>query len=90
MRTMHDPAFADWLRERRQRIEDVLESCLPSTDAPSPRLASAMRYATLGDGKRVRPLLAYAASELTGADPGRRRFARRRGGIDPRVLAGPR
>ena len=26
-----------------------------------------MRYATLGDGKRVRPLLAYAASELTGA-----------------------
>ena len=64
---MHDPAFADWLRERRQRIEDVLESCLPSTDAPSPRLASAMRYATLGDGKRVRPLLTYAASELTGA-----------------------
>ncbi len=30
-----------------------------------------MRYATLGGGKRVRPLLAYAASELTGADPAR-------------------
>ena len=31
-------------------------------------LASAMRYATLGGGKRMRPLLAYAAAELTGAD----------------------
>jgi farnesyl diphosphate synthase len=28
-----------------------------------------MRYATLGGGKRMRPLLAYAAGELTGADP---------------------
>jgi farnesyl diphosphate synthase len=30
-----------------------------------------MRYAVLGGGKRVRPLLAYAAGELTGADPDR-------------------
>ncbi len=68
---MHDDlAFAVWSRERQQRIEDVLESLLAlRRDAPSPRLASAMRYATLGGGKRVRPLLAYAASELTGADP---------------------
>ena len=29
-----------------------------------------MRYATLGGGKRIRPLLAYAAGEATGADPG--------------------
>ena len=30
-----------------------------------------MRYATLGDGKRVRPLLAFAAGELVGADEAR-------------------
>jgi len=28
-----------------------------------------MRYAALGGGKRVRPLLAYAAGEVAGADP---------------------
>jgi farnesyl diphosphate synthase len=42
---------------------------LPPADAAAARLAAAMRYATLGGGKRVRPLLAYAAAELTGADP---------------------
>lgn len=30
-----------------------------------------MRYATLGGGKRARPLLAFAAGELAGADPER-------------------
>jgi len=63
-------AFAAWSRERQQRLEDVLEAVLPGADAPASRLASAMRYATLGGGKRVRPLLAYAASEVAGADPG--------------------
>jgi farnesyl diphosphate synthase len=33
------------------------------------RLHDAMRYSTLGGGKRVRPLLAYAAGEATGAPP---------------------
>jgi len=32
------------------------------------RLHQAMRYAALGGGKRVRPLLAFAAGEMTGAD----------------------
>ncbi|MBS0321248.1 MAG: polyprenyl synthetase family protein [Proteobacteria bacterium] len=32
-------------------------------------LADAMRYAALGGGKRMRPLLAYAAGECVGADP---------------------
>ena len=62
-------AFAAWSRERQQRIEGVLQSVLPALDAPASRLASAMHYATLGGGKRVRPLLVYAASEVAGADP---------------------
>ena len=54
------------------------------------RSHEAMRYAALGGGKRVRPLLAYAAGELAGADPARRRCAGRRGRADPRVFAGAR
>jgi farnesyl diphosphate synthase len=68
---MRNGAFAVWSRERQQRIEEVLERVLPPAEGPASRLAAAMRYATLGGGKRVRPLLAYAASEMTGADAGR-------------------
>jgi farnesyl diphosphate synthase len=62
-------AFAQWSRERAQRVESVLERALPGESEPPARLHAAMRYATLGGGKRMRPLLAYAAGELTGADP---------------------
>ena len=63
--------FAAWSRERQQRIEGVLARVLPPAAGPAARLAEAMRYATLGGGKRMRPLLAYAASEITGADAAR-------------------
>ena len=65
----NDCTFAVWSRERQQRIESVLERVLPEENVPAQRLAKAMRYATLGGGKRVRPLLVYAAAELSGADP---------------------
>ena len=69
---MHsDVPFAIWSRERQTRIEGVLDRALPVPDGPQHRLLAAMRYATLGGGKRVRPLLAYAAGELTAADPAR-------------------
>jgi farnesyl diphosphate synthase len=55
-----------WSRERQQRVEDVLGRAL--ADEPG-RLGEAMRYAALGGGKRVRPLLAYAAGEVAFADP---------------------
>ena len=65
-----DLAFAVWSRERQQRIEAVLASLLAPDVADGPsRLLSAMRYSTLGGGKRMRPLLAYAAAELTGGTP---------------------
>ena len=58
-----DLAFAVWSRERQQRIEAVLESLLAPADGAAPsRLLSAMRHSTLGGGKRMRPLLAYAAA----------------------------
>ncbi len=63
-----DVDWAVWSAERQRRIEHVLEQALPPPAPPAPRLAEAMRYATLGGGKRIRPLLAYAAGEVTGAD----------------------
>ena len=56
-----------WSRERQRRIEDVLLRAL--ADEPA-RLGEAMRYAVLDGGKRVRPLLAYAAGEVVAAEPG--------------------
>jgi len=49
------------------RVEAALERALPVRDQPPTRLHEAMRYAVLGGGKRVRPLLAFAAGEAAGA-----------------------
>ena len=44
---------------------------LPAPDIAPQRLHQALRYAVLEGGKRVRPLLAFAAGELANADPER-------------------
>ncbi|HUX24702.1 MAG TPA: farnesyl diphosphate synthase [Burkholderiales bacterium] len=53
------------------RMEAALQRFLPASATVPERLHRAMRYAVLGTGKRVRPLLAFAAGELTQADPAR-------------------
>jgi farnesyl diphosphate synthase len=64
-----DLAFPVWCGERQRRIEHVLDALLADA-APGPAsLVAAMRYAVLGGGKRIRPLLAYAAGETVDADP---------------------
>jgi farnesyl diphosphate synthase len=60
--------FADWMAATQARVEAALAHHLPGSDCIPHRLHDAMRYATLGGGKRVRPLLAFAAGELTGAN----------------------
>jgi farnesyl diphosphate synthase len=59
--------FQDWAKSRQANIESVLQILLPAADIAPERLHDAMRYAVLGGGKRVRPLLAFAAGDLTGA-----------------------
>ncbi|MDR5784032.1 polyprenyl synthetase family protein [Caballeronia sp. LZ065] len=59
--------FEQWMRATLDRVETALEHYLPGTDVAPARLHEAMRYAVLGGGKRVRPLLVHAAGELTGA-----------------------
>ncbi|MBU6272239.1 MAG: polyprenyl synthetase family protein [Betaproteobacteria bacterium] len=60
-------SFTDWSARRCDQIERALHALLPPADAVPARLHEAMRYAVLGGGKRVRPLLVYAAGELVGA-----------------------
>jgi len=57
----------DWMSERLARFERAAERQLPPATQPPQRLHEAIRYAVLQGGKRVRPLLAYAAGELSGA-----------------------
>ena len=59
--------FEDWVRIHGQRTELALENLLNAADINPARLHEAMRYAAQGGGKRIRPLLVYAAGEL-GAD----------------------
>ena len=60
-------SFEHWLASRGQRTEQALERVLPPASAHPARLHEAMRYAVLGGGKRVRPLLVHAAGEAGGA-----------------------
>ncbi len=53
------------------RVERALDRALPPAGEAPRRLHDAMRYAVLGGGKRVRPLLAFAAGETAGAAPER-------------------
>jgi farnesyl diphosphate synthase len=60
--------FQSWVHTRQSRMESTLQQVLPAADIAPQRLHQAMRYAVLGGGKRVRPLLAFAAGEIARAD----------------------
>jgi farnesyl diphosphate synthase len=63
--------FAAWMGSIQTRVEGALARSLPGPQHAPARLHQAMRYAALEGGKRVRPLLTFAAGELVGADPAR-------------------
>ena len=50
----------------RRAIEAALDAALPTASALSPELIDALRYATLGAGKRLRPALVCATSSALG------------------------
>src|SRR5689334_2717524 len=66
-----EPDFQAWMGDVQARMESALARLLPAAQARPARLHEAMRYAVLEGGKRVRPLLAFAAGEAVGA-PGER------------------
>ncbi len=55
------------LQHHARRVEQALDKLLPAQDASPARLHAAMRYASLGPGKRVRPFLVYATGHMLGA-----------------------
>ena len=60
----HTHSFEDWVRAHGQLAELALDKLLDPAGANPARLHEAMRYAAQGGGKRIRPLLVYAAGEL--------------------------
>ena len=56
--------FQEWLSNHSERVERALDALLDSAQTTPNRLHEAMRYAAQGGGKRIRPLLVYAAGSL--------------------------
>jgi geranylgeranyl diphosphate synthase, type II len=58
----------DYLADRRALVDRTLDRELRAPSTPPAVIHEAMRYAVLGGGKRVRPILALAAAEACGAE----------------------
>ena len=63
---MTSPTFAQRLAQWQARVEIEMDRRLPTAAMAPQRLHEAMRYAVLGGGKRVRPVLVYATGETLG------------------------
>lgn len=50
----------------RSRVETALDRALPAPGIHPPKLHQALRYAVLGGGKRLRPVLVYGAAQAVG------------------------
>ncbi|MBO6765217.1 polyprenyl synthetase family protein [Maricaulis sp.] len=61
-------SFEQRLNEAADRVTVALDALLPRAEGPEAHLNSAMRYAALGPGKRLRPFLAVEAGRLVNAD----------------------
>ncbi len=54
------------LQEYQSCVETALDKWLPTNDIQPEHLHEAMRYAVLSEGKRIRPVLVYAAGQVFG------------------------
>ena len=64
---MFETDFQAWMGAVQARMETALARLLPAAHLAPAKLHEAMRYAALEGGKRVRPLLAFAAGEVSNA-----------------------
>ncbi|MGV6806413.1 MAG: polyprenyl synthetase family protein [bacterium] len=60
------PLLDDFIAASQERVNAVLDACLPEPSGDTLVLHQAMRYSVLNGGKRLRPVLAYAAAEAVG------------------------
>jgi farnesyl diphosphate synthase len=63
---VHGTMLGEAIRNIQAEIDSVFDALLPVPDDTSARLVEAMRYATIGGGKRVRPLLVCSTAALFG------------------------
>jgi len=63
-----DGLLAEGLARIAQDIDAAFDQLLPLPEDPRTRLVEAMRYAAIGGGKRLRPLLLTATAEMYGVD----------------------
>ncbi len=61
-------AFRTKFEETADRVTVALDALIPRADGPEARLISAMRYAALGGGKRLRPFFALECGRLFEVD----------------------
>lgn len=67
------PELKEALDETAQLVEKTIMRLLPETDLAEAQLYDAMRYGTLGGGKRLRPFMVMQSAKLFGVDPARAR-----------------
>ena len=64
-----DEPFQQTLALFRQQVDSALDHFLPQPRGPEAHLQEAMRYSVIGGGgKRVRPVLVYAAGQALHLD----------------------
>ena len=57
--------LAAYMEEKRLLTESVLDASLSSTCPETDLIVESMRYSLMAGGKRVRPMLCYAASRFS-------------------------
>ncbi len=65
---MADSEFAKLLDETADRVTVALDALIPRANGPEGQLLSAMRYAALGGGKRLRPFFVLHCGRLFDVD----------------------
>jgi len=67
------PKLQQAMEDCRERVNKTMSSLLPQTDLVEATLFDAMRYASLGGGKRLRPFMVLEGARVFGVDMGRAR-----------------
>jgi geranylgeranyl diphosphate synthase type II len=58
----------EYLAEKKILVDEELDRLLPETAGLERSVCEAMRYSVFGGGKRIRPVLLFAACEMCGGD----------------------
>lgn len=61
---MEEQEFSKQLKEKQQRIEEILKSCLPQKPSFQKTIFQSMEYSLMGGGKRLRPMMMQEAFVL--------------------------